>query len=54
MTFVKETLVWMMLWIIGCVVFDAVLGLTGGWLMLGGVITYEVCKSVQDRMRSNA
>lgn len=53
MTFAKEIAVWQALWIGGCVVFDALLGLTGGWLMLGGVITYEVCQSVKDRMRSN-
>lgn len=53
MTFAKEIAVWMVLWIGGCVVFDALLGLTGGWLMLGGVITYEICSVVQDRMRSN-
>lgn len=53
MTFAKETLVWLALWILGCVVFDGLLHLTGGWLMMGGVITYEVCRFVQDKMRSN-
>jgi len=53
LTFAKEIVVWLALWIGGCIVFDALLGLTGGWLMLGGVITYEVCRSVQERMRSN-
>ena len=53
MTFAKEIVVCVVLWVGGCVVFDAILGLTGGWLMLGGVITYEICLAVQKWMRSN-
>lgn len=38
---IKEAIVWMAVIMIGAVVFDGVLELTGGWLMLGGVITYQ-------------
>lgn len=38
---IKETIVWMAVIMIGAIVFDGVLQLTGGWLMLGGVITYQ-------------
>lgn len=38
---IKEAIVWMAVIMIGAVVFDGVLRLTGGWLMLGGVITYQ-------------
>ena len=54
MVFVKEIIVWVGIWIIGCVVFDMWLELKGAWLMLCGVITYFVCDSVQNWMRSNA
>lgn len=38
---VVPPLVWLAVWIIGCVVFDAVLEFRGAWLMLAGVITYH-------------
>lgn len=31
-------------WILGCVIFDGILNLNGGWLMLGGAVTYNVAK----------
>lgn len=38
---IKQVIVWMAVAMIGAVVFDGVLELTGIWLMFGGMATYQ-------------
>jgi hypothetical protein len=35
-------------WVAGGAIFDAALQLNGGWLMLGGVVTYMVASKAAD------
>jgi hypothetical protein len=42
--------VWIAVWLAGAVIFDGVLQLSGGWLMLGGVLTYVVCNAIDDHL----
>ena len=47
----KSKIAWLATWIAGCVIFDAVLGASGGWLMAGGAFTYMACEWVEGRVR---
>lgn len=49
----KEFGVWIFVWVIGCIVFDALLCLRGAWLMGGGAITYVMCELAVGSMRAN-
>lgn len=49
----KEPLAFLAIWILGCIIFDAILELTGSWLMLGGAVTAMIGKSIVDGIRSN-
>lgn len=45
-------LAFMVLWVLGCFVFDYWLELKGEWLMLGGMITFIVCDLTEGTIRS--
>lgn len=50
---VVQLLVWAAIWYIGLVVFDFWLELKGPWLMTGGAVTFFVCESFQNWVRSD-
>lgn len=55
-----RAIAFMTVWVVGCLVFDAALNLSGPWLMLGGAITQiaggimsDVIGSAFDRRRGD-
>lgn len=40
--------VFTLVWLAGCLVFDSLLELPGAWLMLGGFITGDIARACRD------
>jgi len=53
MNLLKETLVWVIIWIVGNIVFDEFLKLKGPLLMFGGALTLIFCLVVREWMIAN-